>query len=452
MAPQILGASQATADYTITYYLTPAGANPLTNTGEAPLPSSYTNATATTQTIYIRVTNNATGCVNATGVLDLVVEDYATATSPPTYTLCDEDPNAFDGVIGIDLNQFTTTVLGGQNPAIFLISYYDVDPTLNPTAVPLTAAEIADYQAGPDTDTVWAMVENSSNSITPFCSAVAPINIVIERRPDPQITTVNGMTTICVNYADNTVIRPLTLDSGITNPADYIFEWYLASDPTTILGAGSTYTVADASAGGAPRDYVVHVTNNFGGIPGCDYTSDPFTVIQSGPAVIAAGAEPGYVISEAFSDHQSITVNVVGFGTYEYSLDDGPRQTSNVFTNVTFEPHVIHVWDVTDGVANSCEELVIQFAQIIDYPHYFTPNGDGIHDTWNIVGLDGQPAARIYIFDRYGKLLKQISSTGNGWDGTYNGHLLPADDYWFSVEFVENATVRQFKAHFTLKR
>ena len=100
--------------------------------------------------------------------------------------------------------------------------------------------------------------------------------------------------------------------------------------------------------------------------------------------------------------------------------------------------------------AYSCEELIISEVQIIDYPHYFTPNGDGIHDAWNIVGLDD--SAKIFIFDRYGKLLKQISPTGPGWNGTYNGHLLPSDDYWFTVDFVEGATIRQFKAHFSMKR
>jgi gliding motility-associated-like protein len=114
--------------------------------------------------------------------------------------------------------------------------------------------------------------------------------------------------------------------------------------------------------------------------------------------------------------------------------------------------HTIHVWDTEGGIAYSCEELVIGNVNIIDYPHYFTPNGDGINDTWNIVGLDGQPNAKIYIFDRYGKLMKQISSKGEGWDGTYNGSLLPSDDYWFSVDYSENSTTKQFKAHFSLKR
>jgi valyl-tRNA synthetase len=48
--------------------------------------------------------------------------------------------------------------------------------------------------------------------------------------------------------------------------------------------------------------------------------------------------------------------------------------------------------------------------------------------------------------------MKQISSTGAGWDGTHNGNPLPSDDYWFSVDFIENASAKQFKAHFSLKR
>ena len=94
---------------------------------------------------------------------------------------------------------------------------------------------------------------------------------------------------------------------------------------------------------------------------------------------------------------------------------------------------------------------VIGIVETINYPYYFTPNGDGIHDTWNIVGLADKPGTRIYIFDRYGKLLKQISSTGAGWDGTYNGSQMPSDDYWFTVDY-EEGTMKQFKAHFALNR
>ncbi|HLF53229.1 T9SS type B sorting domain-containing protein, partial [Flavobacterium sp.] len=69
------------------------------------------------------------------------------------------------------------------------------------------------------------------------------------------------------------------------------------------------------------------------------------------------------------------------------------------------------------------------------------------------IGLSSQPNAKIYIFDRYGKLIKQISPTGTGgWDGTYNGQLMPSSDYWFTVDYLETGVNKVFKAHFSLKR
>ncbi|MFN3640655.1 MAG: T9SS type B sorting domain-containing protein, partial [Flavobacterium sp.] len=88
-----------------------------------------------------------------------------------------------------------------------------------------------------------------------------------------------------------------------------------------------------------------------------------------------------------------------------------------------------------------------------NYPNFFTPNADGYNDTWNIIGMeDPVYNAKIYIFDRYGKLLKQISPRGLGWDGTYNGQSMPSTDYWFTVTYEENGTPKEFRAHFSLKR
>jgi gliding motility-associated-like protein len=123
-----------------------------------------------------------------------------------------------------------------------------------------------------------------------------------------------------------------------------------------------------------------------------------------------------------------------------------------VFENVAFGEHFVTIWDTEGGLESSCDPLVISGIQTIDYPRYFTPNGDGIQDTWNIFGLSDQVNAKIYIFDRFGKLIKQISPQGDGWDGTYNGNPLPSSDYWFSVEYLETTTTKEFKAHFTLKR
>ncbi|MDG1714140.1 T9SS type B sorting domain-containing protein, partial [Lacinutrix sp.] len=138
----------------------------------------------------------------------------------------------------------------------------------------------------------------------------------------------------------------------------------------------------------------------------------------------------------------------------EFSIDGGawqintPNDSMYTFTNVEAGQHSITVRD-TVGCGETTTSIMV-----MDYPLYFTPNGDGYHDTWNIYGIGNQPDAVIYIFDRYGKLLKQLSPTGAGWDGTYNGNPMPTSDYWFTVEYREPTTdeKKTIRAHFTLKR
>ena len=109
--------------------------------------------------------------------------------------------------------------------------------------------------------------------------------------------------------------------------------------------------------------------------------------------------------------------------------------------------HSIRVID-TEG----CSEELTKEVFIVNYPYFFTPNGDGINDTWSIRFENAFPNAIISIFDCYGKLIKQITNNSNGWDGTFNNQDLPANDYWFTIEFSENNTPRMYKSHFSLIR
>ena len=153
-----------------------------------------------------------------------------------------------------------------------------------------------------------------------------------------------------------------------------------------------------------------------------------------------------YTVTPAFADNGSITVLATDPGNYLYQLDYGPWQASNVFSNVPQGTHTITVSD-----ANGCSlPISVSNIKVISYPAYFTPNGDATHDTWTITGLTDD--ARIFIFDRYGKLIKQIAPNGPGWDGTYNGQPLPSSDYWFSVDYTEASVSKNFTSHFSLKR
>ncbi|MBO4370945.1 MAG: T9SS type B sorting domain-containing protein [Paludibacteraceae bacterium] len=83
-------------------------------------------------------------------------------------------------------------------------------------------------------------------------------------------------------------------------------------------------------------------------------------------------------------------------------------------------------------------------------PPYFTPNGDGDSDTWEIQGIESWPDADIKIYDRFHKLLIRYKGTATGWDGTFRGHQCVSDDYWYLITF-DNGR-QQISGHLTLKR
>jgi gliding motility-associated-like protein len=413
----------STADVTITYYTTANDAqfatSPIGN------PAAYLNA-SNPQIIYIRVVNNVTGCVNYSGQFTITVAPKPTATAPADYGTCDTD-GTNDGFFALDLSTYINGVIGTQT-GVNTTFYNTQNDAVNATN-PIT--DLVNYQTY--THTIWIRVEDTTTG----CYQLVSFDNTVEELAEPVIASPSD--TICVEFGSNVLLSGLTLDSGITNP-NYTFEWSLGG--TLLTGSNATYPVTTV----APGDYTVVATST--SALGCvSYPSAPFTVIQSGPAQFST---PPYTVSNAFDDNQVITINVVGFGLYEYSLDDGPFQSSPIFEHASLGEHSIAVRDARGNT--SCGEISLDGVQTINYPHYFTPNGDGFNDTWNVVGLNSQLNAKLYIFDRYGKLLKQISTNGEGWDGTFNGHALPSTDYWFKIEYLEQAAVKEFKAHFSLKR
>ena len=127
-------------------------------------------------------------------------------------------------------------------------------------------------------------------------------------------------------------------------------------------------------------------------------------------------------------------------GYLEYSIDGIHYTLSNTFTNLA--PGLLSVFLRKDNCSIAEETIIVG-----GYPAFFTPNGDGYHDTWQISNPRLFQEATIEIYDRYGKLLKTMNSLSTGWDGTFNGELLRVSDYWFLLKLGN----REVTGHFTLK-
>ena len=70
--------------------------------------------------------------------------------------------------------------------------------------------------------------------------------------------------------------------------------------------------------------------------------------------------------------------------------------------------------------------------------HIISPNGDGIFDTWVIQNSVLFRNAKIYIFDKDGKIVFNSTGYDVPWDGTYNGEKLPAGAYYYLIEFPDD--------------
>ena len=278
------------------------------------------------------------------------------------------------------------------------------------------------------TQTVIVTVENPLNL---DCIVTDEIDFVVNPLPS---FTVDDDTIVCLN------LPPIPI--GVTSSeAEYTYTWehkdlngnlspFPTSGPTIDIGVGGTYYVTATTTDG---------TN-------CSRTLS----IDVEESIIATITPNDITVEDLTSDNNNtITIDPtnLGIGDYEYAIDDptGPYQNDPFFEQVRPGIHTIYVRD-----KNGCGIAQIDVS-VIGYKKFFTPNGDGIHDTWRILGIreDFQPNSKVYIFDRYGKLLKDLDPVTEGWDGTFIGRPMPQTDYWFRV-FLEDG--REFKGHFSLVR
>lgn len=149
-------------------------------------------------------------------------------------------------------------------------------------------------------------------------------------------------------------------------------------------------------------------------------------------------------VTDFTASDNTITINVINnHENYEFSLDGISFTDDNSFEGLKPGLYTILVRS-----KDNCKTIEIE-VPILNYPKFFTPNGDGSNEVWNVNYLHFFPDARVTIFDRYGKVIKSYLGKQQGWDGTYNGHNLPSTDYWFTLEF---SAGRIINGHFSMVR
>jgi len=391
-------ATGVTVSYHIDQNDADANTSPLDNT-------SYTNTTPL-QIIIARVTDDITGCFTTS---QITLSVSASDAQDTTLSTCDDDGNN-DGINIFNLTDAESSVLAAA-PANVTVNYYE---TINDALTEQNLLPVAYTNTIPNSQTIYARAESPDGN----CYGISEVELIVNELPVIEPVEL-------VDYCGNDP-QPLTIDAGIITgtPADYTYLWNTTE---------TTFSIQVTTGG----DYSVAVTD----VNGCT-SSRVVTVIISDVATINSID----VIHAGTASNGTATASVSGLGNYEYRVDlEEPFQDTPVFEGLTPGFYTLYVRD-----KNGCGTVRQDFS-IIGYPRFFTPNNDGFNDYWQLIGTSFtfEPNAQIFIFDRYGKLLKQIAADGVGWDGTYNGNPMPSSDYWFQATLLDGST---FSSHFSLKR
>lgn len=313
--------------------------------------------------------------------------------------VCDTANDSKEIINLTDYNTYLTPITTGHS------FYYFTTAADAQAADVLTALQNTDaYELKNPTTTLYCAVVSPDG-----CHAVAPLILTLLPSPVPSVP--------------DTVI--LCEDKSVAVNAGTGFSSY----------AWSTGETTDTIVINRPGDYSVTVSYTHGAK--LCYATRSFTVVLSNTAVIKSISTTDFT-----ENNNTIEINAAGYGRYEYSLDGSNYQDSNLFTGLAAGMYTAYVRD-----KNKCG-IAAQEVFLLSYPKYFTPNADGANDNWHISFSGKEPGLTTAIFDRFGKLVKQLLYN-ESWDGTYNGRNLPSDDYWFLVTRKDG---REFRGHFSLKR
>jgi gliding motility-associated-like protein len=309
-----------------------------------------------------------------------------------------------DGTEMVDLSSYNSSII--SNTTNYNFSFYSSILGAENETASNKITNFSSYKLALGDNKIYVRI----NSNTP-CYAIVELKLTLISKPK---ITIEDLVPICENNS-------ITIDAGAG------FDHYLWSNGATT----QSINVSD------PGSFSITLTNDYGSIS-CSSTKN-FTVKQSSKAAINT------IETKDWTDNDNvITVFATGNGVYEYSIDGENYQDSSVFSGLVSGKYIVQVRD-----KNNCGIIKSNEIYLLMFPKFFTPNGDGYNDTWKIKFSDIEEGLTVKIFDRYGKLIKNLASNTSEWNGTFNGAELPSSDYWF---IVTRANGLEYKGHFSLKR
>lgn len=430
------------SSFDITYYNTLIGAQNQDFNDQIQDLTAYTNPPpAQPQEVYAYVIDSD-GCSGIEVTVPLQVTSSVVQGTPKFIDQCDDNTGGGainDGIGTFNLTSVRDEIISDYPPGNYEVGFYQNQAD---ALAQINEAPLVGYQntASPFSQDLFVRVIDLDNNNS--CAGLGQhVTLSVSQQP---VFEVESPQYICSNDLPKTLT--------VINPQDdYTYVWYQYNNNGVLSGVVGLDIIGEAYS---PGTYTVVATNANGS--GCS-TSREIEVLPSSIATITN------IESDTTIQNGTITVDFQGESDeYEYNIDFQDFEDVNIVLlsgseggTYTYQATIDNPMGGNQTVRirdrHGCG-IAIEEICVLGFPKFFTPTGDNINDRWQVFG--GEECfddAVVRIFDRYGKLMKQLSSDDEGWNGTYNGRQVPATDYWFTVEFADE-DLDVYKGHFSLKR
>jgi gliding motility-associated-like protein len=354
-----------------------------------------------TEGYYFVAVKDSTGCESEPVYVYIGVEDVLAPYSDTSVVYCQDDPSQALTATGTDILWYDTA-RGGT---------------------PLSTAPV------PDTSVVGEVWYYASQTIRNCEGPRTAIKVTVYATPAAPTATQY------YEYCMDTATTALTATgTGLV--------WYTTPDG----GTGSTTAITPPST--VPGTFYYYVCQS---VNGCEGPRIPIEVVIY--PIPSMPRTEVYLKYEQYNPTEPLTANgrnLIWYNNLLEPLAEKPVVTSDVLGKTEY-----YVSQTINGCTSSLRKITVAIVPnyiTIRYPRFFSPNGDGNNETWNIYTPDFGIKATVYIFDRYGKVITRQQAPGWGWDGTFNGIPLPSTDYWFTVHYTEYGEAKTFSSHFSLIR
>ena len=165
--------------------------------------------------------------------------------------------------------------------------------------------------------------------------------------------------------------------------------------------------------------------------------SKPFTknlVIHASPN-IDAGSDKTIITGTS----TSLNAFIVNYNNYNFNWTPNSFLTSNTILNPIANPtyNIQYLIEATDknNFCTNTDSVKIFVVNKLTIPNAFSPNNDGIHDTWEIEGLELYPDAIVSIYTRGGQKIGEWKNYKyNPWDGKHKGKNVPVGSYAYIIQ------------------